>query len=183
MSLTKIVATFAFVITLTVAFSSPNEAQAQSGSRSVGDVVGDVVGGVAGSSTRSAPSVVTDFGGTQETFGSYVAPTVGAPVEQFSGAPISSGPVYSSAPVSSGCGCGAPAPAPVVYSAPAPAPAPSCGCSAPALQPIASPCGGGCGGLGGGGCGCGGGHFGTLRRGPATGRSGLFQRGRPCGCN
>ena len=199
MSLTKIVSTFAFVVTLTVAFSSsPMEVQAQSGSRSVGDVVGDVVGGVAGSSTRSAPSVVTDFGGTQETFGSYVAPTVGAPVEQFSGAPISSGPVYSSAPVSSDCGCGAPAPAPapVVYSAPAPAPAPSCGCSAPALQPIASPCGGGglggggCGSgcRGGGGCGCGGGNFGTLRRGPATGRSGLgggglFQRGRPCGCN
>ena len=64
MSLTKIVSTFAFVVTLTVAFSSsPMEVQAQSGSRSVGDVVG----GVAGSSTRSAPSVVTDFGGTQET--------------------------------------------------------------------------------------------------------------------
>lgn len=167
MSLTKIVATFAFVITLTVAFSSSSELQAQSGSRSVGDVVG----GIAGSSSRSLPSVVTDFGGTQETFGSYVAPQAeysGAPVTtQYSPAPMSTGPVYSQAPVSSGCGCGAPVPAP---------------------QPVASPCGGG--GCGGGcaGCGraCGNKDFGSLRRGAATGlRGGLFQRGRPCagGCN
>ena len=175
MSLTRIVATFAFVITLTVAFSSSSELQAQSGSRSVGDVVG----GIAGSGSRSLPSVVTDFGGTQDTFGSYVAPQAeysGAPVTtQYSPAPISSGPVYSSAPASSDCGCGAPAPV-----------------AAP--LPVASPCGGGCGGgCSGGGCGggcpgraCGNKDFGNLRRAQATGlRGGLFQRGRPCngGCN
>ena len=169
MSLTKIVATFAFVVTLTVAFSSSNQVQAQSGSRSVGGSVG----GAAGSGSRSVPSVVTDFGGAQETY------SEGAPV-------ASSAPVVSSgsdcgcsaAPlaVASPCGCSA---APLVVASP-------CDCSpVPAPQPVASPCGGGCGG----GCpgqACGNRDFGNLRRGPALGARGrLFQRGRPCtgGCN
>ena len=59
MSLTKIVATFAFVITLTVAFSSSNEVQAQSGSRG-----GGIASGVAGSGSRALPAV-SDFGGGQ----------------------------------------------------------------------------------------------------------------------
>ena len=192
MSLTKIVATFAFAIMLSVAFSSSSEVQAQSSSRSGGGIAS----GVAGSGSRALPSVVTDFGGTQEAFSgtqqTYIPPQAGVPVEtQFSGSPV----------VSSGsdCGCSA-APAPVSFAAPAPvsfaapapvsfaAPAPvaapvaaPCGCSAPAPAP--SPCGGGCGS----GCrgGCGNSNFGTLRRGQPTGiRGGLFQRGRPCsGCN
>lgn len=184
MSLTKIVATFAFAIMLSVAFSSSSEVQAQSSSRSGGGIAS----GVAGSGSRALPSVVTDFGGTQEAFSgtqqTYIPPQAGVPVEtQFSGSPV----------VSSGsdCGCSA-APAPVSFAAPAPvsfaAPAPvaaPCGCSAPAPAP--SPCGGGCGSgcRGGGGCGCGNSNFGTLRRGQPTGiRGGFFQRGRPCsGCN
>lgn len=162
MSLTKIVATFAFAVMLVVAFSTSNEIQAQSGSRG-----GGIASGVAGSGSRALPSVVTNFGGPQQSYAAPQAQYSGAPGgTQFSGG---SSPVYSPA-VSSGtnCGCSG-APAPISIAAPAP-----CGCSAPAPLPVASPCGG-----------CGNSHFGNLRRGPATGiRGGLFQRARPCsGCN
>lgn len=165
MSLTKIVATFACAITLIVAFSSSNELQAQSSTRS------GIASGVTG-----LPSVVTDFGAAQGAYAApSAAPMVSAPA--YSPAPVySPAPAYAP-PVSSGSGCGCSA-------APAAAPMPQ-----PAASPCAGGCGGGCSGGCGGGCGgpraCGNKDFGTLRRAPATGlRGGLFQRGRPCnGCN